>query len=258
MKALALDTTTRAGSVAIVDDDRVIGERMGDAARTHAERLPRELVALLDAHGVALADVDLFAVAAGPGSFTGLRIGIATMQGLAFVHRRRIVGVPALEALAHLGSRGVEPGGFVAALMDAHRRDVFAALYEVAPAPLFDPARLAVVEDAMVGDPASTLARWAGDQSRTPRVFIGDGAMMCADLIAARVPSARVVEAPPLAGAIGRIAIARARRDESVAPARIQPLYVRRADAEIAKETALTRNTLSNREGTDGLVQGKP
>src|SRR5437762_8938463 len=84
MIVLALDTTTRAGSVALVADDRIVDERPGDERRTHAERLPAELVAIANEHQIALADVNLFAVAAGPGSFTGLRIGIATMQGLAF------------------------------------------------------------------------------------------------------------------------------------------------------------------------------
>ncbi len=105
MRVLALDTTTRAGSVALVDDERVVDERSGDAPRPHAERLPGEIIALLAAHGVAVADVDLFAVASGPGSFTGLRIGIATIQGLAFVRQRPVVAVSALEALAQLGSR---------------------------------------------------------------------------------------------------------------------------------------------------------
>src|SRR5262245_53098932 len=101
MRVLALDSTTRTGSVALVEDGRIVEERRGDAARTQAERLPSELIALVEAHHVALADVDLYAVASGPGSFTGLRIGIATVQGLAFVHRRRIFGISALEALGH-------------------------------------------------------------------------------------------------------------------------------------------------------------
>src|SRR5262249_44418257 len=133
---------TRAGSVAMVDDDRVIDERCGDASRTHAERLPGEIVSILGAHDRTLADVDLFAVASGPGSFTGLRIGIATIQGLALVGRRRIVAVPALEVLGHLASRDARPGDVVGAWMDAHRRDVFASLYRVADAPLFAPERL--------------------------------------------------------------------------------------------------------------------
>src|SRR3954447_7632513 len=98
MKALALDTTTRAGSVALVVDDVIVDERSGDGSRTHAERLPRELVDVAEANNVRLSDVDFYGVAAGPGSFTGLRIGIATVQGLALVNRRRIVGVSALEA----------------------------------------------------------------------------------------------------------------------------------------------------------------
>src|SRR5207249_912032 len=103
MLVLALDTTTRAGSVALVDEDEVVEERAGDATRSHAERLPGEVQSLLEGQGLTSAAIDLFAVAAGPGSFTGLRIGIATMQGFAFVHRRRIVPVSALEAMAWIG-----------------------------------------------------------------------------------------------------------------------------------------------------------
>src|SRR5205814_9280091 len=132
MRVIALDSTTRAGSVALVEDDCVIDERRGDASRTHAERLPAEITALAAAHGVALADVDLYAVASGPGSFTGLRIGIATIQGLAFVHRRRVAAVSALRALAEAAAAGLPTGVRVAAWMDAHRHDVFSALYEVA------------------------------------------------------------------------------------------------------------------------------
>src|SRR5450631_4316072 len=105
MRVLALDTTTRAGSVALVEDDRVVEEREGDSSRTHALRLPAELLRVLETRGLAIADVDLFAVASGPGSFTGLRIGIATMQGLAVVQQRRVAGISALDALAHLAAR---------------------------------------------------------------------------------------------------------------------------------------------------------
>src|SRR5216110_3382495 len=100
MYILALDTTTRDGSVALTDDHHVVDERRGDVVRSHAERLPDELVALGRAHGLSVSEIDLFAVASGPGSFTGLRIGIATIQGLALTTGRRIVAVSALEALA--------------------------------------------------------------------------------------------------------------------------------------------------------------
>jgi tRNA threonylcarbamoyladenosine biosynthesis protein TsaB len=238
MRVLALDTTTRAGSVALVDDDRIVDERSGDATRTHAQRLPGELTVLVDANGLAWPDVDLFAVASGPGSFTGLRIGIATIQGLAFVRRRRMVAVPVLEALAHVASLDVAPGEVVAAWMDAHRHEVFAALYRVTDAPAFTPERLVEIDGPIVGEPAAMLARWTAEFAAAPMAFVGDGAAIYAEQIARAVPSTRVMAPPLLAGAIGRLAIARARRDETIDPAGVQPLYVRRPDAEIARASA--------------------
>jgi ribosomal-protein-alanine N-acetyltransferase len=89
MLVLALDTTTAAGSVALWRDG-LIEERAGDPARSHAERLPGDLIGILGAHGLAPRDIERYAVAAGPGSFTGLRIGIATVQGLALVGERLV------------------------------------------------------------------------------------------------------------------------------------------------------------------------
>jgi tRNA threonylcarbamoyladenosine biosynthesis protein TsaB len=238
MKALALDTTTREGSVALVDGDRVVAEHAGDGTRTHALRLPGELIQLADAQHLALSDVDLFAVASGPGSFTGLRIGIATIQGLAFVHGRKVVGVPALDALAHLAALGAAPGSWVAAWMDGHRREVFAGLYKVTAAELFALDRVVEIEGATVGDPASTMARWSDAISGAPIVFVGDGAVMYADVIVGAQPQARVLAPPLLAGAIGRLALARARLGEAVDPVGLHPLYVRRPDAELARDLA--------------------
>ena len=135
MRVAALDTTTRAGSIAIVENDRVVAERRGDPALSTAERLPRELLELLAAHGWTTASVDLFAVAAGPGSFTGLRVGIATIQGLAFVHRRPVAAVSALDAIAQLAAAPLAEGSLVGVWMDAQRRDVYSALYRVAAKP---------------------------------------------------------------------------------------------------------------------------
>src|SRR5580704_14403805 len=135
MRVLSLDTTTRAGSVALVENDHILAERQGDPSRTHAERLPREILSLLDEHGLRPDDVDLFAVASGPGSFTGLRVGIATIQGLAFVQGRRVAAVPALEAIAQSTTRDQPAGTVVGVWMDARRRDVFFALYRLTSAP---------------------------------------------------------------------------------------------------------------------------
>src|SRR3972149_5117201 len=141
MRVLSLDTTTRAGSVALVEDGCVVDERIGDLVRGQAERLPAELLAPLAARGWTLPDVDLFAVAAGPGSFTGVRIGIATIQGLALVQQRPVIAVSALEALGQMGSLDARPGELVGAWIDAHRREVFSALYRGGGAGPFESAR---------------------------------------------------------------------------------------------------------------------
>ena len=234
MLVLALDTTTRGGSVALVDGDRVIEERAGDAARSHGERLPAEIVALADASRLALADVDLYAVALGPGSFTGLRIGIATIQGLALVHRRRVVGISALEALARTGSSAAPPGTFVAAWMDAHRRDVFSALYRIARAPAGTDGRLELIEEPSVGDPSSTLARWMSALGVTPTVFVGDGALLYEAEIRRAIVSAQIEPPPLLAATIGRRGAARA--SDAMDPAALRPLYIRKPDAELARD----------------------
>jgi tRNA threonylcarbamoyladenosine biosynthesis protein TsaB len=238
MKVLALDTTTRAGSVAIVDDHGVVDERGGDSSRTHAERLPGEILALADANHVSLADVDLYAVASGPGSFTGLRIGIATLQGLALMQGRKMLGVTALEALAHCGSGGLAVGARVAAWMNAYRGDVFTALYRVTDAPIFDPDRLVEIDAPSVDSPSATWARWSGAFG-LPTVVIGDGAVLYRETIT----SARILPPPLLAGAIGRLAVTHARRGAAVHPAGIHPLYVRRPDAEIARENSPSQRT---------------
>lgn len=241
MQILALDTTGRQGSIAIVrEDDRVVTvmEQSGDPSRTHAERLPAEILALLRANQASMSAIDCFAVARGPGSFTGLRIGIATMQGLALVARRPMVGVSALTALAHLASDGRTVGDRIGVWMDGYRREVFAALFDVTDAPPFSLARVVEIEGATVGDPAATLDRWLG-MGPSPALFIGDGAELYRDHVARAAGSALILPIPRLAGAIGRLAIAHVQRGETVSPSGIQPLYVRRPDAELARDHAL-------------------
>jgi tRNA threonylcarbamoyladenosine biosynthesis protein TsaB len=237
MHVLALDTTTRAGSVALLDDDIVVDERSGEGTQNHAARMPAEITAMIAAHGLALSDLDLYAVASGPGSFTGLRIGIATVQGLALVHARRISGISALDALGHMGSSGAAPGTVVAAWMDAHRHQVFAALYQVAGGAPFSGERLVELEGPTAGDPETTLARWAAHLQRLPDVFIGDGAVLYANAIGGAAPAARIAPPPLLAGAIGRLAIGR--QSDAVEPGAMRALYVRRPDVEITRDEKL-------------------
>ena len=243
MLVLALDTTTRQGSIALAREGAIIGMYAGDANTTHGERLPGDLVRLLDAHALRVADVDVFAVASGPGSFTGLRIGIATMQGLALANGKSLVGISALDALNDVAlrsqpsalspepSHSPQPSAFgpdseVCTWMDAQRGQVFSAIYS---------GRI-VLESAMVEKPADILRRWQPEGSR-PHVFIGDGALMYRDLIHQAEPNALIIDpVGPLAPAIARLAAAYIELHGAASPDAIRPIYIRRSDAELARD----------------------
>ena len=257
MVVLALDTTSRTGSVAVLRADTVLAERTGDADVPHGRRLPGDVLAALAAAEVPLASVELFAVASGPGAFTGLRIGIATIQGLAFAHGRPVAAVSALEAGAHaaLAHPRVAIGTLVAVWMDAARGEVFSALYEVTagvsvalPSSGGDAvlevedgqpraSRLAEIDGPSVATPDATLSAWRARIDRRPVIFIGEGAATYSEHIAAaRGDEALIVVTPPLASTLGRLAIECARAGQVGPPHAVRPLYVRRPDAEIARE----------------------
>jgi tRNA threonylcarbamoyladenosine biosynthesis protein TsaB len=221
MVVLALDTTTRAGSCAVARDGEVLRERAGDPDRPHDMRLPGDLMALLEEVGIALDDIDVFAVATGPGSFTGLRIGIATMQGLAFAAGKPLIGVSAFDALARLAV-----ATRVATWVEAWRGEVYAALYEDG----------VEVEPATVEHPDRLLERLSAQRGI---VFIGGGAQTHRDaILAALGDGARLAEpvAPLLAGTIALMAGESARAGHQPPPHAIRPLYVRRPDAGAASD----------------------
>jgi tRNA threonylcarbamoyladenosine biosynthesis protein TsaB len=220
MTILSLDTTTRAGSAAIVRDGVVLHEMSGNPALSHGERLPADLMRLLETAGVSVEEITLFAVAAGPGSFTGLRVGIATIQGLAMARGRLVVPVSVLEALSHTHERQI-----VGAWMDAQRGQVFGALYGPGSRLLAAPSSL---------PPAETLTSWQGLAELADITFVGDGAMRYADALRdALGADVAIAPSPLLAGVIGRIAAGSPSR--AVLPHAVVPIYVRRSDAEIAR-----------------------
>lgn len=231
MLVLALDTTSRSGSTAVARDGHVLMEAASDPSRSQATRLPAELQAVLAQAGVTLGDIDLFAVAVGPGSFTGLRVGIATMQGLAFAEEKPLIGVSALDALALVTQPEVGQGDVLlptATWIDAWRGEVYAAVYdgtrEIAPVTVEAPDRIL----ARLG----SGALFVGDGVPAHRALItatlGDAARFAADLC------------PPLAGAIARLATTAAQAGEAPNADAIRPLYVRRPDAEIARDARRT------------------
>jgi len=222
MLILALDTTTSAGSCALVGDGRVVREEASDRGRPQAARLPGELAALIERTGVALAAVDAFAVGIGPGSFTGLRVGIATMQGLAMATGKPLFGISALDALAR-----VVAAPRVATWVDAWRGEVYAALYENGRE----------VEPPTVEPPQAVLGRLID----RPPVFAGDGAEIYQSIIRATLGDRTRLHdpiVPLLAGAMGTLATEAWEAGRRPTPDAIRPLYVRRPDAELARDRA--------------------
>ncbi|MGH9254607.1 MAG: tRNA (adenosine(37)-N6)-threonylcarbamoyltransferase complex dimerization subunit type 1 TsaB [Vicinamibacterales bacterium] len=237
MLILALATTTSAGSCALMRDGRLVREHASDTSRPQAARLPGELAALLERETVALGEIDAFAVGIGPGSFTGLRVGIATMQGLALALNRPLIGVSALDALARIafGGSGVQTGPDpphvriattrVATWIDAWRGEVYAAVYE-------DDRE---VEPPTVDRPEHLLRTLAG----RPTLFAGDGAAAHQAVIRTALgPDASFTEPvmPLLAGAMAALAMNELRAGRRPPPHAIRPLYVRRSDAELARD----------------------
>lgn len=234
MWVLALDTTTRDGSVALVRDDDVVVARPGEAGVSHAERVPADLRALLADAGLGLAAVDLFAVATGPGGFTGLRIGLAAVQGLALALDRPAVGVPSLGALAwDLLER--EPGATAAgAWIEASRGEVFAAAYARQGATGHSSWPLTVLAAPSADTPAGTLAAW---QTQVP-AGMPVAAACPAPWSAPAAAAGYRIEAPAasLAAVVGRLAWRLHVQGLTGPPGALTPEYVRRPDVELERD----------------------
>ena len=261
MVVLALETATRAGSYALWDDG-VSHATSGDATRMHGQRLPGELLKWLATFNRTLLDVDLFAVVTGPGSFTGLRVGVAAIQGLAMTLGRLVVPIPTLEALASgwMTEATPAPGTLVGVCLDGQRGDVFYNALETGATGTIDDACRRLEPAVSTPDVAAdALLALAGDR---PLTVIGSGIArhrLQFERDPARVSVIDVVV--PLAGPAA--ALAARHPERAVSPHALRPLYVRRPDADLARDrTARTTRaaprlppgwTIVRAAGTDDL-----
>jgi tRNA threonylcarbamoyladenosine biosynthesis protein TsaB len=127
---LSFNTATMGGSVCLVRGEQVLASRFGDPSVSHSSSLLADIDSTLQAASVSLRDVDLLAAAAGPGSFTGLRIGVASIKALSLALRRPCFGIPTLHAVAH----GAGTSNATVAVLPAGRGEVFAQLFSVSSA----------------------------------------------------------------------------------------------------------------------------
>lgn len=233
MKILALESSATAASVALCEDETLVAQAFQNTGLTHSQTLLPMTEGLLADCGLKAADLDLIAVAAGPGSFTGLRIGVATAKGLAWAAQLPCAGCSTLEAMAW-NLAGFS--GQICAAMDARRHQVYNARFRVDGE---RPHRL--TEDRAIAL-AGLMEELRGTE--TPQLVVGDGAQLCYDaLVAAGIPAKL---APPnlrlqSAWGVARAALDLAKKGQTVPPEQLVPVYHRLSQAErerLAREKA--------------------
>lgn len=225
MKILALESSAVTASVAICEDEKLIAQTFQNNGLTHSVTLLPMAEGLLSACGMALGDVDVIAVAAGPGSFTGLRIGVAAAKGLAWAGQRPCAGVSTLEAMAWTVAH-VE-GAEICAVMDARRNQVYNARF----------AAVDGVPVRLTPDRAISLAELGEElkNSGKPQIIVGDGAVLCYNNLNGCGPELRM--APPhlrlqTAWGVARAALEQARAGTLTTAQGLTPDYHRLSQAE--------------------------
>jgi tRNA threonylcarbamoyladenosine biosynthesis protein TsaB len=234
MLILAIDTSTRMGSSAVLRDSEVLAQVSGYEETPYSTRLFRDIVLLQDRANLRLDQIDVFAVAAGPGSFTGLRVGLAAVKAWAEVHRKPIAAISGLEAIAAeslIGEIGSASNArLIAPFLDARRGQVFGAIYRRIPGDAMG-LSLASDESILSLDEFLELVKRKSPQpvqlvSPTPDV-------LAATRMREVLPGACVLQvSAAMAPAIGRLGFERAKRGDLVDSIRLDANYMRRSDAE--------------------------
>ncbi|MCF8069733.1 MAG: tRNA (adenosine(37)-N6)-threonylcarbamoyltransferase complex dimerization subunit type 1 TsaB [Desulfobacterales bacterium] len=223
MKILALDTATKSCSVAICEDTMLLAEINTATGRTHSKHLMEMVDLTFRMAGVGLSDIDGFTVTRGPGSFTGLRIGLSTVKGLAAGMGKPVVAVSSLDVLAF---QAAVHGYTICPLLDARKGEVYGASYR------FDERGLQKVTDELVFSPTDFKL-----DTTTPSLFVGDGAKVYKDMIKDLYHD-NALFVPESQGRIHAATVAllglerfNAGSDQEVGA--IIPQYIRKSDAEL-------------------------
>lgn len=236
MRILAVDTCAKSCSVAVSDAGRVLAEIATRRRQTHSRHLMRMVDMALELSGVAMEDVDAFGVTRGPGSFTGLRIGISTVKGMAMAAARPMVGVSSLQALAWPMSCC---GDLVCALLDAGKGEVYTASYRFQggrPDAASWGAAAAGAPDGFMKErvvPPEVLVASISERC----VLVGDGVRTYGETITAHLGSLACM--PPdefhdvRASSVARIAMMRLEDGPADGIGDLTPQYLRKSDAEL-------------------------
>ncbi len=223
MKILSVDTSTPICAVGVVNEDGVLAESVDASGQTHARHLMGMIDSTIAVSGLSIQEIDGFAVITGPGTFTGLRIGISTIKGLAFALSRPVVGITSLEALA---AQADLPTKFICPVMDARRSEVYYGLY------VSEQGELTQVGMHRVGLPL-VLAK----NIRESCQFIGNGARLYQETFESALGKlsqfSKTCWDTIHAETIARLALKQFQKNEAQNLHAVSPYYIRRSDAEI-------------------------
>ena len=230
MLILALESSAKAASAALMEDESLIAQYSQCCGLTHSRTLLPMVEDMLKNTEKKIADVDLIAVAHGPGSFTGIRIGVSTVKGLAWASDKKCVGVSTLEAMAW---HGVSAGGLICPVMDARRSQVYNALFETDGAGR--PVRL-------TEDRAVSLAELAAELKGHECVpfLVGDGAKLTYDYLTNEGIACRMAPANLLYQSAWGVGMAALGKDAGSADD-LLPVYLRLSQAERERQERLGR-----------------
>ncbi len=231
MKILAIETSTMLGGIAIMDDlSGLIAEVRLNVKSTHSERLMTEIAHVLKQAELKVSDIDVFAIAIGPGSFTGLRIGLSTVKGFSYATGKPIVSVPTLEALAWNFPYCRHP---VCTMLDARKKEVYSALFKWEDGEftrLIDEVSIRinrVLEDIKLSSDKKV-------------VFTGEGAILYKDKIIEVMGNKAIFASPekivPSPANVASIGIKKAIKGEFSEPVSLVPFYIRRSEAELKRD----------------------
>ena len=221
MRAIAIETSGRQGSIATVEDGRLLAEEQFPPNFKHAAGIISVIDRLTESHGWSPRDVQEVYVSAGPGSFTGLRVGITVAKTLAFALAAKLVAVPSTEVIAHNAYEGWQHAIIV---LDAKRGQIFTARYTN------QNGQPTEAEEAHLDTLADMLAR-----APRPVQLIGDGIPFHQASIPTDDPGVIVLPQPmwpPRAAIVAQIGLRMARAGQFTDPDKLTPLYIRRPEAE--------------------------
>jgi len=225
MRLLAVDTTGPFGSAAFFDGTRLLAEEDFEAGLNHSELLMPAVDRLFKSGRSDISSVEGYCVAAGPGSFTGIRIGLATVKALAFAAGRRVAAVSSLRALALKLRTGEKDARLLCPMIDAKKGEIYAALFDAGRGELEE----IVPEGAY--DPGEFLARLPGEGDIH---FIGTGVDLCRRSIMKTLEGrARLTDRPLfIAREVGLLGLEILRSGGGAAAEDVEPIYFRRSQAE--------------------------